>query len=746
MSSSSEVTDTGAVTTPIPLSPEEASQVSDDAYQKLREKLVSLRPDEDLDPLDQAYALAKKYHEGQNRANGQPYITHPIEVAGILVEQNMDMICLTTALLHDVLEDTECTADELRRTFGDRVLACVEGVTKIGKIKFYSREDRQAESVRKMLLAMVTDIRVIIVKFADRLHNIRTLGNLSREKQVRIAQETLEIYCPIAHRLGMGKIRAEMEDHAFRHLEPEAFADIVEKAKTNRRANEEFLQQIKTEVEEKLKAEGIPIRVEARLKRPYSIWQKMKRQKISIDQVYDLLAVRIITDSVKNCYAAMGVLHSEWSPIFGRIKDFIALPRPNLYQSLHTSVMVPGGQMFEVQIRTEEMHRIAEDGIAAHWKYKEGRKGQNQEDHRITWLRQLVEWQREMRDPAGFMSTIRLDLQQEDVFVFSPQGRVIMLTHGATPVDFAYAIHSDVGNTCVGAKVNGRIVPLKYQLQNGDIVEILTQSGHKPSKDWLAFVKTGKARSKIKHFVSETERVQAVEIGQKYLETEARRSGVSLSRISKAQIEAVTSEYGASKLEDLYAQLGYGRYSARQVLAKLAPMHVPAEEKSIEEQQRKEPPPDPQTKDLVIRVKGVGDTMTFRGKCCNPIPGEKIVGYVTRGRGVAVHALSCKNVQNLMYEPERKIEVEWARSTKEEFEVKLQIITDDRPGLLAQFTSILAEENCNIRSLEAHLDHKSIEQSAIVDMTIEVRDKKHLDKLTGILRRVSGVRDVNRLH
>lgn len=746
MSTPADLSDAGAINPP-PMLPEEASRVSDVAYQQLREKLEKLRPSEDLQPLDQAYSFAKKFHEGQTRADGQPYITHPIEVAGILVGQNMDMICLTTALLHDVLEDTECTAEDIRKTFGDRVLTCVEGVTKIGKIKFYSREDRQAESVRKMLLSMVSDIRVIIVKFADRLHNIRTLGNLPREKQVRIAQETLEIYCPIAHRLGMGKIRAEMEDYAFRYLEPEAFIDIVEKVKNNRNASEEFLHQIKAEVEEKLKAEGIPTRVEARLKRPYSVWQKMKRQKIGIDQVYDLLALRIITDSVKNCYAALGVLHAEWSPIFGRIKDFIALPRPNLYQSLHTSVMVPGGQMFEVQIRTEEMHRIAEDGIAAHWKYKEGRRGQNQEDHRITWLRQLVEWQREMRDPAGFMSTIRMDLQQEDVFVFSPQGRVIMLTHGSTPVDFAYAIHSDVGNTCVGAKVNGRIVPLKYQLQNGEVVEIITQNGHKPSKDWLAFVKTGKARSKIKHFVSETERVQAMEIGQKYLETEARRSGVSLSRISKAQVEAVTSEYGVSRMEDLYAQLGYGRYSARQILAKLAPHHVEVEKTT--------PAPKPEgereisskdTNDLVIRVKGIGDSMTFRGKCCNPIPGERIVGYVTRGRGVAVHSVSCKNVQNLMYEPERKIEVEWARSAKEDFEVKLQILTDDRPGLLAQFTSILADENCNIRSLEAHLDHKSTEQSAIVDMTIEIRDKKQLDKLTSVLRRVSGVRDVNRLH
>lgn len=746
MSTRAEVSGPGAVPPPA-LSPDEASRIADEAFQQLRNHVARLRPVEDLQPLDLTYQFAKKYHAEQRRADGTPYITHPIEVAEILVEQGMDMMCLQTALLHDVLEDTSCTAEDIRRAFGDEVLRCVEGVTKIGKLHFYSREDRQAESVRKMLLAMVSDIRVIIVKFADRLHNMRTLGNLPREKQVRIAQETLDIYCPIAHRLGMGKIRAELEDHSFRFLEPEAAEDISEKIKTNRNASEEFLHQIKGAVEEKLKAEGVPARVEARLKRPYSVWQKMKRQRIGIEQVYDLLALRIITDSVKNCYAALGVMHAEWSPVFGRIKDFIAIPRPNLYQSLHTSVMVPGGQMFEVQIRTEEMHRIAEEGIAAHWKYKEGKRGQNPEDQRITWLRQLVEWQKEMRDPAEFLSTMRLDLQQEDVFVFSPQGRVIMLTHGSTPVDFAYAIHSDVGNNCVGAKVNGRIVPLKYQLQNGEVVEILTQSGHSPSKDWLAFVKTGKARSKIKHFVSESERVQAVDIGHKYLETEARRLGVSLSKITKAQMETVASEYGASRMEDLYAQLGYGRYSARQVIAKLAPDHVPTEEKTpVVPVSKTEGGRDPHAKDLVIRVKGVGDTLTFRGKCCNPIPGEPIVGYVTRGRGVAVHSVNCKNVQNLMYEPERKIDVEWARSTKESFEVKVQIHTDDRPGMLAQFTSILANEDCNIRSLEAHTDHKSTENSAIVDMAIEIRDKRQLDKVFSALRRVSGVRDVNRLH
>lgn len=733
----------------VPPSPPAPPAVADDsvtqAYAVVRAKLARVLVADDLALIDRAFQFARTAHGAQKRNDGSPYILHPITVTEILADQQMDATCLATGLLHDVIEDVGVTAEELKKNFGDEVARCVEGVTKIGKLHFYSREDRQAESVRKMLIAMVTDIRVVLVKFADRLHNIRTLQFLPRDKQLRIAEETLDIYCPIAHRLGMGKVRAQLEDGAFQFLEPEAFADIVEKIGSSRNASEEFLQEIKASVEEKLKAGGVPGRVEARLKRPYSVWVKMRKQRIPIEQVYDLLALRIITDSVKNCYAALGVMHAEWSPIFGRIKDFIAMPRPNLYQSLHTSVMVPGGQMFEVQIRTEEMHKIAEEGIAAHWKYKEGRRNETPDDQRITWLRQLVDWQKEMRDPADFISTVKMDLEHEDVFVFTPQGRVIVLPHESTPVDFAFAVHSNVGTACTGARVNGRIVPLKYQLQSGEVVEILTTQGSTPSRDWLAFVKTSKARSKIRHFISETERTKAIEIGEKLLETEARRLGVALSRVPKASLEEVAAEYGFSKMEDLHAALGYGRYSARQVLAKAAPDQVDLEPKP-------EPPPKPHKdgthSDLVIKVKGAGeDLLTFRAKCCNPILGEPIVGYVTRGRGVAIHATNCKNVTNLMYEAERKIDVEWAsRQSKDPFHVRLQIHTDDRPGMLAKFTSILANENSNIRSLEAHSDHKAVEHGAVIDVALDIKDKKQLDKITGAIRRVSGVRDVSRMH
>ncbi len=709
-------------------------------YRRLERQVSRVRPGEDQSILQRAFEFALERHGQQRRKTGEPYIFHPLAVASLLVEMQMDQTCLVTGLLHDVLEDTETSAEEMRRIFGEEVTRCVEGVTKIGKLQFYSRADRQAESVRKMLIAMVSDIRIIIVKFADRIHNLRDMADVPRDRQIAKAQETLEIYCPIAHRLGMGKVRAEMEDLAFQLLEPDVFRDIVEKVSHHRNASEEFLHQIRQAVEARLAKDHIPARVEARLKRPYSIWQKMKRQNISIDQVYDLLALRVITDSVRNCYGALGAIHSEWSPIFGRMKDFIAIPRPNLYQSLHTSVMVPGGQMFEVQIRTEEMHRTAEDGIAAHWKYKEGRKGLSPEDHRIQWLRQLVEWQKDVADPGDFEATLKQDLQQEDVFVFTPKGRVVVLPYGSTPVDFAYAIHSQLGDTCTGAKINTRIVPLRYQLKNGEVVEILTSPGSHPSRDWLSFVKTGKARSKIKHFINELERNRAVEIGQKYLETEARRHNVWLSRISKPAIEAVAGEYGFAKSEDLYAALGYGRYSARQVLHRLAPEVVAVEEKLTP----LSPPADPNG-ELVVKVKGDADVMTFRARCCNPILGEPITGYITRGRGVAIHSHSCPNVQNLMYEADRRIDVEWGtRSGKDAFVVKLQIRTDDRPGMLNQFTSILANEGCNIRTLEAHTDHKAREHGAVVDMTIEIRDKKQLDRLTKLFRGVTGVHNVDR--
>jgi GTP diphosphokinase / guanosine-3',5'-bis(diphosphate) 3'-diphosphatase len=734
--------------------PETASPPSSDPVEQLYSELVAkireYRPKDDLAPLEKAFRFASKYHQGQSRDSGEPYMIHPLMVAHILADMRMDVVAMETGLLHDVVEDTSVTVDQVRKEFGDEVARCVDGVTKLSKLDFYSAEDRQAESFRKMLLAMVEDIRVILVKLADRMHNMRTLGYLSPERRERIARETIEIYAPIAHRLGMGKIRGELEDLAFQHLEPDAYQEILRSIESRRHSNEEFLVEIRQEVEAELKHEGIPARIDGRLKRPYSVFQKLRRQKITVDQVYDLMALRIITDSVKNCYAALGVIHNKWRPIPGRIKDFIAIPRPNLYQSLHTSVVGPHGQTFEVQIRTEEMHRIAEEGIAAHWKYKEGRKGPAADDQRIAWLRHLVEWQREVQDPGEFMSTLKVDLYPEEVYTFTPRGKVLVLPRDATPIDFAYAIHSDVGHTCIGAKVNGRIVPLRSTLRNGDIVEIMTQAGHEPSKDWLAFVKTTRARNKIKHVINASERLKAIDIGQKYLEKEARRLGVQIGKIAKASLENVASEYGYSKMEDLYAALGYGRFSARQILSKVAPGEVKEEpeEKPQAEISYVGPAPTqpvpgrPRDGDGVVRVRGMDDLLVYRAKCCNPIRGEAIVGYVTRGKGVAVHSRMCPNVQNLMYDVERKIEVEWERAAGEAFPVRIVVHTDDRPGMLMQLTSVLADENANIRSLEAKTE--SDHDGGIVEMTVDVRDKKQLEKLVAAMRRISGVRDVER--
>ncbi|MDQ2842648.1 MAG: bifunctional (p)ppGpp synthetase/guanosine-3',5'-bis(diphosphate) 3'-pyrophosphohydrolase [Acidobacteriota bacterium] len=722
---------------------------TEELFRSLAAKVRELRPKEDPGALDRAYRFAAEAHKNQKRKSGEPYITHPLAVAHILADMQMDLVCLQTGLMHDVLEDSPVTQEQIRENFGEDVARCVNGVTKLTKISFANREDRQAESLRKMLLAMTTDIRVIIVKLADRLHNMRTLSSLPRERQEHIAQETVDIYAPIAHRLGMGKVRGELEDLAFHALHPDAAADLMRDIESKRQEYETWVRQVQTEISQKLTREGIPARVEGRVKRAYSVYLKLKRQKITLDQVYDILAIRIITDSVKNCYAALGVIHNEWHPVPGRIKDFIAMPRPNLYQSLHTSVIGPGGVTFEVQIRTEEMHRIAEEGIAAHWKYKEGSKGPGLDDQRIAWLRQLVEWQREMSDSGDFLSTVKMDLYGEEVYTFTPKGRVIVLPREATPIDFAYAIHSDVGNTCTGARVNGAMKPLKTMLRNGDVVEILTQAGHQPSRDWLAVVKTARARNKIRHVINAVERAKAVEIGQKSLEKEARRMGVSLGRLSQHDLATVASEYGVSKADDLYAALGFGRFSARQVLQKVAP----EEHGSDTASPLPLPPRIPQLQtdaalangDLTIHVKGADDVMVYRAKCCNAVRGEQIVGYITRGKGIAVHSAQCPNVQKLIYEPERKISVDWTRSASDPLPVKVVIYTDDRPGILHQLTSILDGEKSNIRTLEARGDEKRTDNSAVIDITMDVKDKKQLERVITAFRRIPGVRDIERM-
>ncbi len=617
------------------------------------------RPNDDLDVVRRAYELSLEHHSGQQRASGEPYLVHPLEVAILLAEMKLDTTAIAAGLLHDSVEDTTATTEEIKALFGEQIAHIVEGVTKISKIDFASNEEAQAENVRKMMLAMVDDIRVVLIKLADRLHNMRTLQHLSPERQLKIAKETLEIYAPLAHRLGMGKVRGELEDLSFPYVDPVGYKMVCEQVEALRKDGERALAQMADTIRAKLREANINVvRVDSRIKRMYSIYQKMLKQKITADQMYDLLALRIITDSVNDCYAVLGIIHNAWRPVPGRIKDFIAMPRPNLYQSLHTTVIAEDGRPFEVQIRTEEMHKMAEEGIAAHWKYKDGPISARDEQ-RLSWLRQVVEWQREMADPSEFLSTLKIDLYPEEVYTFTPKGKVVILPRDATPIDFAYTVHTEVGHSCVGAKVNGRIVPLRSTLRSGDIVEVMTQTGHKPSRDWLGIVKSSRARQKIKHWLNIHQRERAIEIGRKLIEKEARKYRIALKDIKDPELLKAAVEYGVNKVDDLMAGIGYGKYSARSVLAKVLPgsnLQPGEEHQGVASAVKRAFGSD----SSALTVRGTDDLLVYRARCCNPIRGEEIVGYVTRGKGVAVHSKACSNVQNLMYEPERKLAVEWS--------------------------------------------------------------------------------------
>jgi GTP diphosphokinase / guanosine-3',5'-bis(diphosphate) 3'-diphosphatase len=713
-------------------------------FEEILDRVAKHHPGDNLDLVRRAYIFSAKEHKGQLRASGEPYLTHPLEVANLLAEMKMDAVTVSVGFLHDVVEDTLTTLDKIEELFGPDVAHIVDGVTKISQIPFTSKEEKQAENFRKMLLAMTDDIRVIMVKFADRLHNMRTLAYLTADRREAIARETMDIYAPLANRLGMGKIRGELEDLSFSYLDPKAYQELKDIVEKNRRKHEAFLAEVTKIVEDKMKEHDIPCFTESRIKRLYSIFLKLKKQRITIDQVYDLLALRIITDNVKNCYAALGVIHNTWRPVPGRIKDFIAMPRPNMYQSLHTSV-IAGGQPFEVQIRTAEMHQIAEEGIAAHWKYKDGKLvADDREDQRVSWLRHLVEWQQEMKDPADFLSTLKIDLYPEEVYTFTPKGKVVTLPRDATPVDFAYAIHTEVGHSCVGAKINARMTPLRTKLRNGDIVEIITQPGHKPSRDWLSFVKTSRARNKIRHWLTQQESEKAIELGRKMLEKEARKYKKNAKELlTSEQMLALLSEYGSSKVEDLLSAIGYGKVSAKQVISRLSPdglKESPVEEESM-------------ITSVVKRVLGIGgeaklqvkgfdDLLVYRAKCCNPIRGEEVIGYITRGKGVAVHSKNCPNVQNLLYEPDRKIEVEWASTARsaEAYAVPLTILTEDRPGMLAEIAAAISEVRSNILNVEA----RTADERGIIDITVEIPDMKHLERVISSVKKIDGVYDVTR--
>jgi len=748
----------GAVPAPAGKAQAAVLEVDQQAFDRRIDALVKLvhanRPSDDIALIRKAWEFSVRHHLGQRRASGEPYIIHPLEVAEVLAEMKMDATSIAAGLLHDSVEDTPATSEEIAAGFGDQVAHIVEGVTNIDKIEFANREDRQAENVRKMLLAMVSDVRVVLIKLADRLHNMRTLEHLKPARQESIARETLDIYAPLAHRLGMGKVRGELEDLAFRYTDPVSYEQVAAAVESRRVEGEQFLRGVEDTLAEQLRENGIEARVEWRIKRIYSIFQKQQRSKVSFDQVYDLLAVRVITQDVAACYAVFGLIHTLWRPVPGRIKDFIAMPRANRYQSLHTTVMSTTGHQFEVQIRTEEMHRTAEEGIAAHWKYKAGGAAVTARDEeRLNWIRQLVEWQKEMTDPNEFLSSLKMDLYPDEVYTFTPKGKVVVIPADGTPVDFAYTIHTEVGHTCVGAKVNGRMAPLRTKLRTGDIVEIVTQKDHNPSRDWLTFVKSPRARNKIKHWLNEDHRRRAVEIGRKLLEREARKYKVPLAQIGDQDLSRIANEYGVATAVDLLAALGQGKHTARQVLSKLAPSAInQPETEAVPEVKSGAAAMSDAVRKLhltgsdSLQVEGQNDLLVYRARCCNPIRGEEIVGYVTRGKGVAVHARGCPNVQNLLYESDRRINVEWSRvgdaaGRPQRYPVKITVFCDDRAGILKELIAVISDDNANISGVDIRHDENG---EAVIEFVAEAEDVGHLNRMVLGLRRVAGVRAVQR--
>ncbi len=709
---------------------------------RLLERLLSYQPDADVGMVRKAYAFSVKAHEGQTRHSGEPYVKHPIAVAGVLTSLKTDVTAIVAGLLHDTLEDTVATADELQREFGKEVVHLVDGVTKIGKITFRSSEEKQAENFRKMVLSMADDIRVVIIKLADRLHNMRTLEHLKESKRQEIAQETLEIYAPLANRIGIGWMKNELEDLCLKHLKPDAYETLRVSVAKRDEDRQQYIQEVQALVEKALAEYGLVGAVHGRPKHLYGIYQKMKKQSISFGEVYDLTALRIITDTKMNCYALLGVIHSLWRPLPGRFKDYIAIPKSNLYQSLHTTVVGPKGEHVEFQIRTEEMHRVAEYGIAAHWKYKEQGRVQDKDSKAFGWLRQFIEWQTDLPDNRQFMDSVKLELFHDVVYVFTPKGIVKELPKGATPIDFAYAIHTEVGDHCVGAKVNGKIVPLRHEVTSGDTIEILTSSNQTPHRDWLKFVRTSRAKTKIKHWIKIEEQKRSLEIGWRLLEAEIRRHGLPPSQVFKSDaLLDVAKHEGYATVEELAAAVGFGHVATAQVVGRLVPPTSAGT--SI--------PPDPVSVPKVVgtrggepgvQVKGGRDLLMQLSRCCNPVPGDKILGYITRGRGLTIHSVDCPNLEALDYDRERLVMVEWDTATSSQHAVKIAVIAEDRTGVLANVSSAIAECNANINRAEIITRE---DRKAELDFVVEIADTSHLNRVLKAVERVEGVLTAKRL-
>lgn len=707
------------------------------SLQYLLDRILAYYKSANLDLVAKAYHFSKRAHEGQLRESGAPYFEHPYEVALILADLELDIETIAAGLLHDVLEDTSVTREELEEAFGPTVLMLVEGVTKLEKLPVHNRFEHQAENMRKMIFAMAEDVRVILIKLADRLHNMRTLRHMPPAKQVTISQETLEIFAPLAHRMGIWKIKFEMEDLAFRYINPEEYSKLVAEINRKRQEREGDLRDVMNIIVERLADVDMACDIQGRPKHFYSIYQKMQKQNKGLEEIYDLMAIRVIVESVRDCYAVLGIIHSIWKPIPGRFKDYIAVPKSNLYQSLHTTVVGPRGEPYEIQIRTWDMHRIAEKGVAAHWMYKEGQSRRAGDQGKVGWLREAVEWLQEMKDPQEFMDTLKIDLFEDEVFVFTPKGDVKSLPNGATPIDFAFDVHTDVGLSCFGSKVNGRIVPLNYTLKNGDFVEILTSKTANPTHDWLNYVKTSKARSKIRSWLKEEQREENLNRGRDLLERELKRSGADAKTIlQESNLLEQARKYGVSTPEELLSSIGSGRISAVQVAQKLTGQEPPERRRLPEVGQRKR-----REATRGVEVKGVDNLLVRFAKCCNPVPGDGIIGYITRGRGISVHRLDCPNVVNLSLESGRQIEVVWNVGKGDSYQVEIEIEGIDRPNFLTNVMHILSERKTNVDAVTA----RTVKDGAVVvQLVLEIHDVEHLDSVMRALRQINGVLGVHR--
>jgi len=703
-------------------------------------ELVSYNPNANITMVEKAYVYSAKVHQGQVRLSGLPYLSHPLEVAYLLTRMKMDVISVVAGLLHDTIEDTNVELSEIEQLFGKETANIVDGATKISKIHFNNTEELQAENIRKMILAMTTDIRVIMVKLADRLHNMRTLGFHNTEKQTAIARETLDIYAPLAGRPGIYWMKSSLEDLCLFYLEPEIYNKINTGIAERRGAREKFTKEVIDLLTKKMKDQNIEAVIKGRQKHFYSIYCKMRDQNLNVDQVYDVVAFRVILNTLKECYEVLGIIHSMWKPVLGRFKDYISIPKANMYQSIHTSVIGPYAQRMEVQIRTWDMDKVAEDGIAAHWKYKEGLRGET-DQKQFRWLKQLLEWQKNLQDPKEFMEMVQMDLFPDEVYIFTPKGEVREFPKGATPVDFAYSIHSEIGGKCIGAKVNGRMVPLRYLLRNGDMVEIITSNRQHPRKDWLDFVKTPRAKSKIRQWITNQERGESIDLGRNILEKAFEQSHITLTNITKnEQISSIAKDFSLLSAEDLLAHVGYGKISANQVIGRLKPILGIEEDKPSGIVSKMVSRLTRKKSTRSIKVKGLDDMLVRFANCCHPLPGEPVIGFITRGRGVTIHKDKCRYILDV--DKERLVEILWEPTKEDVYLAKLKITSVDKKGILADITSIMAQKDANIIHAEVTT---TTDKKGVSFFTIEVENYKQLEDIMGSIKKIKEVLIVERI-